>query len=99
MRPWKLVNKFLEDQRSCYRAAMGSPDIFHVSDTAFDQFTIVLNQGELPKFFSALARATKQLIGERLMVAENTGDFRSQRYHASSGQCRQVDHVVGFLLC
>src|SRR3989442_15091551 len=70
MGPWDVVHEFFQNERRGDGAAVVAADVFHVGHVAFQMLAIFLDQWELPKPLSGLARTAHELVGKRLIIAK-----------------------------
>src|SRR5216683_2603460 len=71
--PGGLAGKFLDEHGAGDRAAaFTAADVLDVSDGALDELAVIVVDGHLPHFFAGGFGACEQLVGERLIGAEDT---------------------------
>jgi hypothetical protein len=92
MRPWRLVDKALQQLRGGNGAAVAATGIFHVGEFRIDHLVVFRPQRHPPHPLTCLLADFDQAIGELVVVGEQPGIFLSERDDDRAGQGGEIDH-------
>jgi len=94
--PWGVAGEFLDEHGAGDgAAALAAADVLDVGKAAFDEFAVVVVDRHLPHFLAGGFGAGQELVGERLIGAEDAGVDVGEGYDDGAGESGGIDEVRG----
>ena len=95
--PGKALDVSLE-KSPCGQCAGGAPArVFEVRDLAFDEGSVIVEDGEMPRHFARAIARLVDLGDEIIVVAHQAARFVAERGDARAGERGEVDGGFGFV--